>query len=71
VKKGASYETIGKLTLEGVTKTVVLPFTVTTNGQDAVFKGKFSIATKDYNVTRMGTPEVVEINLKVPATNNT
>jgi polyisoprenoid-binding protein YceI len=66
--KGTSYEASGNLTLKDVTKKIVLPFTVTRNGQEAIFLGKFSIVPKEYNIKRMGTPELVEITLKVPAT---
>jgi polyisoprenoid-binding protein YceI len=67
-KNGTDYEAKGKLSIKGVTKEIILPFTFTKNGDEAVFKGKFSIATKDYNITRMGSPDDVVIELDVPVT---
>ncbi len=64
-KKGAAFEAIGKLTIKDVTKEIVLPFTFENKGAEGVFLGKFSIVPKDYNVTKNGTPEVIEIELIV------
>lgn len=63
--KGANaYEAKGRLTLKDVTKEIVLPFTFRNN----VFSGKFSIITEEYNIDKFGTPDKVEITLKVPVT---
>ncbi len=67
-KKGNSYEAKGKLTLKGVTKDIVLPFTFSNNGKQGVFQGEFSVITKEYNITKSGTPDVVKIQLTVPVT---
>jgi polyisoprenoid-binding protein YceI len=67
-KKGVLFEATGMLTIHNVVKKVVIPFTVASNGSEAVFEGKFSIATKDFEIIKMGTPDVVEITLKVPVT---
>jgi polyisoprenoid-binding protein YceI len=63
-KTATGYDAIGKLTLKGVTKEITLPFTFTND----TFAGKFSIAPKDYGVTRGGTPDVVTVELNVPVT---
>ena len=65
-KKGADYEAKGKLSIKGITKEIVLPFSYVNKGSEAVFKGSFSIVTKDFNITRMGTPEKLEIELTIP-----
>ncbi|MBL7911864.1 MAG: YceI family protein [Bacteroidia bacterium] len=66
--KVGNYTAVGKLTIKGVTKEINLPFTFENKGAEAVFKGKFSIVTKDYNITKKGTPDVLEIDLNVPVT---
>lgn len=66
--KSGVYEALGKLTLKGVTKEVKLPFTLEHKGAESLFKGKLNIAPKDYNITRMGTPDVLEIDLIIPVT---
>jgi polyisoprenoid-binding protein YceI len=68
IKKGSSYEAIGKLTIKDVTKEITLPFTFENKGGEGVFSGKFSVVPKDYNVTKMGTPDLVEIQLTIPVT---
>ncbi len=62
--KSGAYHAVGKLTIKGVTKEIFLPFTF--DGKD--FKGKFKIVPAEYNVTRMGTPDVLEIELTIPVT---
>lgn len=68
VKKGNGYEATGNLTLKDVTRQITLPFTFTPDNEGGTFEGKFSITTKDFHVTKSGTPDVVEITLKVPVT---
>jgi polyisoprenoid-binding protein YceI len=70
VKKGSSYEATGNLTLKDVTKQIVMPFTFTPDATGGVFEGKFTIATADYHVVKSGTPETVDITIKVPVTKN-
>jgi polyisoprenoid-binding protein YceI len=65
-KKGTAYEATGKLTVKGVTKEIVLPFTFENKGAEAIFKGTFSIVPKDYGVTRSGTPDKLDIELNIP-----
>ncbi len=63
-KKGDAYEATGNLTLKGVTKEVKFPFTFSKD----VFNGKFTIAPKEFNITRGGTPESLDIELNIPVT---
>ncbi|HSZ24279.1 MAG TPA: YceI family protein [Cytophagaceae bacterium] len=63
-----SYTAIGKLTLKGVTKEIKLPFTFENKGSEGVFKGSFTVITKEYNITRSGSPESVEVTLSIPVT---
>lgn len=65
-KNGTGYEATGKLTLKGVTKDLVLPFTLEAANGETVFKGRFSILTKDFNITRSGSPEQVDVELTIP-----
>ena len=52
-----------------VSKEIKLPFSFERTGTSAVFKGKFSISPKDYNITKFGTPDPIEIELMVPVNN--
>lgn len=66
--KSGVYEAQGKLTLKGTTKIVKLPFTFEHKGTESLFKGKLTIVPNDYNITKAGTPDVVEIDLTIPVT---
>lgn len=66
--KNGTYTAHGKLTIKGITKDINLPFTFENKGAGAEFKGKFSIAPKDYNITKGGTPETLEIEISTPVT---
>jgi polyisoprenoid-binding protein YceI len=66
VKKGNGYEAIGKLTIKGVARDMLLPFTFENKGNEGVFNGNFYVFSKDFNIKRTGTPEKVEINLMIP-----
>jgi polyisoprenoid-binding protein YceI len=66
--KSGVYEAQGKLTLKGTTKIVKLPFTFEHKGSESLFKGKLTIVPNDYNITKAGTPDVVEIDLTIPVT---
>jgi polyisoprenoid-binding protein YceI len=67
-KKGNFYEASGKLTLKGVTKNIIIPFTYTGNSTVGAFKGSFKINPKDYNITRHGTPDEITVALDIPVT---
>jgi polyisoprenoid-binding protein YceI len=49
-KEGASYKGIFKLTIKGITRQVVLPFTLEKTTTTAVFKGSFTINRLDFKV---------------------
>jgi polyisoprenoid-binding protein YceI len=66
--KNGAYNAIGKLSIKGITKEINLPFTFENKGAEAVFKGKFSIVTKEFNLTRGGTPETIEVEITTPVT---
>jgi polyisoprenoid-binding protein YceI len=65
-KTDNSYVAEGKLTLKGITKDVSLPFTFEGSGTTGLFKGSFTIKSKDYNLTKGGVPDDVTIELSVP-----
>lgn len=65
-KNGTGYMAKGKLSMKGVTKEVVMPFTFVNKGTEAIFNGKLSIVPKDYNITRGGTPDNLDIQINVP-----
>lgn len=66
--KEGSYIANGKLTIKGITKEIKLPFTFENKGSESLFKGKFSITPKDFNINRGGTPETLEIEITAPVT---
>ena len=43
LKKPDGYHALGKLTLKGVTKEIVLPFTFEHKGEEGLFKGKITL----------------------------
>lgn len=47
---GGRYEATGKLTIKGVTRDVVMPFTVKADGDATVFDGAVPIRRLDYNI---------------------
>lgn len=63
------FNAVGQLTLKGITKTIDLPFSFLNKGNEAVFKGRIKLSPKDYNITRNGTPENIEVEILVPVTN--
>ncbi|HWZ23166.1 MAG TPA: YceI family protein [Cytophagaceae bacterium] len=67
-KKGSAYEATGKLTMKGITKEIIVPFTFENKGTEAIFKGKFSVLPKEFNITKSGTPDNLEIELTIPVT---
>jgi polyisoprenoid-binding protein YceI len=68
VKGGNAYEANGKLTLKGVTKTVVLPFTLSITGDTAVAKGEVTLKRAEFGVGKGGqfdTDKPVALGVKV------
>jgi polyisoprenoid-binding protein YceI len=68
VKTSKGYEAIGNLTIKDVTKSIQIAFTFQPIGDGGVFAGTFSVKPAEYNVTRSGTPEVLDFQLNVPVT---
>jgi polyisoprenoid-binding protein YceI len=71
VKSGAGYLADGELTIKTVTRPVQISFTFHENGgNDAIFKGDFSIKRLDYNIGKPGGSigEIITIHLEVPVT---
>lgn len=67
-KAAGGYEANGKLTIKDVTKQIKIPFTFSKTASGGFFNGTFSVKPADYNVTRGGTPEVLDFQLNVPVT---
>lgn len=65
-KTAGGYEANGNLTIKDVTRQIIIPFTFSKTGDGGVFAGTFSIKPAEYNVTRSGTPEVLDFQLNVP-----
>lgn len=65
-KSTTGYIANGKLILKGVTKAIQIPFTFTTKSNEEYFQGKLTIIPSEYNVTRMGTPSSIDIDLFIP-----
>jgi polyisoprenoid-binding protein YceI len=68
VKTSKGYEAIGNLTIKDVTKSIQIAFTFQPTADGGVFAGTFSVKPAEYNVTRSGTPEVLDFQLNVPVT---
>lgn len=65
-KSGSDYVAHGNLTLKGVTKPIAIHFTFDDKGNEGVFKGGFKVITKDFGITKNGSPDVLNISLNVP-----
>lgn len=68
IKTTSGYEATGNLTIKDVTKQIKIPFTFNKTADGGVFDGTFSVKPADYNVTKSGTPEVLDFQLNVPVT---
>lgn len=69
ISRGESgYVAVGKLNLKGTTRNVSIFFTFDEKGNEGTFRGKFTVLTKEFNITRSGTPEKVDIDLIVSVT---
>jgi polyisoprenoid-binding protein YceI len=72
-KGGNKYEALGKLTLKGVSKDVVLPFTLDIKGDTATMKGETVLKRLDFGVGQgpdftSGTPVALEVKVMVNVT---
>jgi len=65
-KSGDAYNAEGKLTMKGVTKSIIIHFTFEDKGKSGVFNGGFKIIPKEFNITHSGTPAELTISLMVP-----
>lgn len=66
IKTSNGYSANGNLTIKDVTRPVVIPFTFNKTAEGGVFAGTFTVKPSDYNVTKSGTPEVMDFQLNVP-----
>lgn len=60
------YIATGKLTIKQTTKEIIIPFHFNKTNLGGVFTGQFTIQPEEYQVTRMGTPKSVTIELNIP-----
>jgi polyisoprenoid-binding protein YceI len=67
-KTSAGYKVLGDLTLKTTTKPIEIPFTFTSSGVGAVFKGQFTLNREDYKLGNKGgsVGDIVTISLEVP-----
>lgn len=63
-----AYEATGNLTIKDITRQIKIPFTFNKTPEGGVFAGTFSIKPADFNVTKGGTPEVLDFQLNIPVT---
>ncbi|HET6256163.1 MAG TPA: YceI family protein [Puia sp.] len=72
-KSASGYKAIGSLTIKDVTKPVEIPFTFTSNGNTAVFKGEFTFRREDFNIGKEGGSigDMITIHLEVPVKKQT
>jgi polyisoprenoid-binding protein YceI len=67
-KVGSGFQLTGELTMKGVTKPVVMPFSFTPVGNGGLFMSKFTINREDFGLGKPGGPvgDEVSISLEVP-----
>lgn len=65
-KTASGYEATGNLSIKDVTKQIKVPFTFNKTDGGGVFAGNFSVKPSEYNITRSGTPEVLDFQINVP-----
>jgi polyisoprenoid-binding protein YceI len=67
-KAAGNYQAIGELTLKGITRQVDIPFSFTTTGTTALFKGQFAINREDYHLGKTGgsVGDMVTLTLDIP-----
>lgn len=66
VKGPNGYIALGKLYIKDVIKAIKIPFTFSQTPTGGVFDGGFAIKPEEYNVTKMGTPKELTIQLNIP-----
>ncbi|HXB45736.1 MAG TPA: YceI family protein [Puia sp.] len=69
-KTSAGYEAKGRLTMHGVTKDFIIPFSFTKNGNDGGFASSFDINRLDFNMKTpepdLGAATILKVDLNVP-----
>lgn len=69
-KASAGYEAKGKLTIHGITKDFIMPFSFSKNGNGGVFASSFEINRLDYNMQTpepdLGAATIFKVNLNIP-----
>ena len=67
-KTAGGYSASGDLTIKGVTKPAVIPFTFTPGDAGGVFKGQFTVKREDFSLGKSGgmVGEEVTVMLEVP-----
>jgi len=70
-KSDDGFKAAGDLTIKGITKPAVIPFTFTGKGNTGLFKGQFDIQRSDFNLGKPGgsVGSVITITLSVPVKN--
>ncbi|CAN5778978.1 hypothetical protein BH10BAC3_BH10BAC3_00930 [soil metagenome] len=53
-KSGSGYKAIGEMTIKGISKHQEIPFSFTEKGNEAIFKGTFTIQRQDYGIGKPG-----------------
>ena len=61
----------GYLTIKGISKEISFPFRFDQTNHEGLFKGTFEINRKNFNLTKKGVGELVEIELNVPVRQDT
>jgi len=64
-KTADGFKAIGELTMKGVTKPAVIPFTFEAKGATGVFKGQFTLKREDYNLGKSGGSVGSEVTIKL------
>jgi len=69
-KTATGFTAFGNLSLKDVTKSIEIPFTFSSSGNNGLFKGQFAIERMDYHIgTEGGTVgNTIHINIEVPVT---
>lgn len=67
-KTGNGFSAIGDLTIKGITRPAVIPFTFAADGNKGVFKGQFNIRREDFTIGRPGgsVGSVITLMLEIP-----
>ena len=69
-RSGSGYKAVGELTIKGVSKPQVIPFSFSEKGNEGVFEGTFTIQREDFDVGKQGGSigNDITVHLNVPVT---